>query len=270
MFQNRWPADQRRRRQQVRPGRGADQSVGRDRRGAALRRGQPEPDLRTDPAARNVTQILVDHQMALENVLHVAPNAIANYDNIYYPERRRGDRSVLVGQLREPGVVLLRADRRRREHHRARDGETLRAVPRSGAAAAELQQPSVPDQPVPEACRPSRTGSSTPTRSWRREVQGPATRPSRRRRCRPTPASAMCRRRPVGTAPPAAGTVRRHDDAPATRRRRCSPARRFRAAQHRVDIRRDRRRSTGCCCRRPRRRPPPPEHRCCLRKGAAS
>ena len=27
----------------------------------------------------NVTQILVDNRMALENVLHIAPNAIANY-----------------------------------------------------------------------------------------------------------------------------------------------------------------------------------------------
>lgn len=33
----------------------------------------------------SVTQILVDHRMALENVLHIMPNAIANYQNIYYP-----------------------------------------------------------------------------------------------------------------------------------------------------------------------------------------
>ena len=32
-----------------------------------------------------VTQNLVDHHMALENILHVAPTAIANYENIYYP-----------------------------------------------------------------------------------------------------------------------------------------------------------------------------------------
>lgn len=32
-----------------------------------------------------VTQTLVDSRMPLENVLHVAPNAIANYQNIYYP-----------------------------------------------------------------------------------------------------------------------------------------------------------------------------------------
>jgi len=32
-----------------------------------------------------VTQNLVDNRLPLENVLHVAPNAIANYLNIYYP-----------------------------------------------------------------------------------------------------------------------------------------------------------------------------------------
>ena len=34
----------------------------------------------------SVTQNLVDNRMALENVLHISPNAIANYENIYYPE----------------------------------------------------------------------------------------------------------------------------------------------------------------------------------------
>src|SRR6478672_11908178 len=33
----------------------------------------------------SVTQNLVDNRMSLENVLHVSPNAIANYENIYYP-----------------------------------------------------------------------------------------------------------------------------------------------------------------------------------------
>jgi phospholipid/cholesterol/gamma-HCH transport system substrate-binding protein len=33
----------------------------------------------------NVTQVLVDNKMAFENVLHITPNAIANFENIYYP-----------------------------------------------------------------------------------------------------------------------------------------------------------------------------------------
>lgn len=33
----------------------------------------------------NVTQTLVDNKMPLQNVLHITPNAIANFANIYYP-----------------------------------------------------------------------------------------------------------------------------------------------------------------------------------------
>ncbi|BBY41746.1 MCE family protein [Mycolicibacterium celeriflavum] len=33
----------------------------------------------------NLTQILVDHRLDFENVLHITPNAIANFQNIYYP-----------------------------------------------------------------------------------------------------------------------------------------------------------------------------------------
>ena len=33
----------------------------------------------------NVTQVLADNRTALENVLHITPNAIANFQNIYYP-----------------------------------------------------------------------------------------------------------------------------------------------------------------------------------------
>ena len=45
-------------------------------------------DQTTEQIARlaDVTQNLVDHHMALENVLHVAPNAIANAYNIYNPD----------------------------------------------------------------------------------------------------------------------------------------------------------------------------------------
>ncbi len=33
----------------------------------------------------NLTQVLVDNRLAFENVLHITPNAIANFNNIYYP-----------------------------------------------------------------------------------------------------------------------------------------------------------------------------------------
>ncbi|MGE2728798.1 MCE family protein [Mycolicibacterium vaccae] len=34
---------------------------------------------------KNLTQILVDNRLAFENVLHIMPNAIANFENIWYP-----------------------------------------------------------------------------------------------------------------------------------------------------------------------------------------
>ncbi|MGE2733042.1 MCE family protein [Mycolicibacterium vaccae] len=34
---------------------------------------------------KNLTQILVDNRLAFENVLHIMPNAIANFQNIFYP-----------------------------------------------------------------------------------------------------------------------------------------------------------------------------------------
>ncbi|MCV7258390.1 MCE family protein [Mycobacterium shimoidei] len=42
----------------------------------------------------SVTQNLVDHHLALENVLHVAPNAFANFYNAYNPDTRS-----LIGQF---------------------------------------------------------------------------------------------------------------------------------------------------------------------------
>src|SRR5262249_452672 len=46
------------------------------------------PDNTSEQVARlaDVTQTLVDHHMDVENILHVAPNAFANFYNIYNPE----------------------------------------------------------------------------------------------------------------------------------------------------------------------------------------
>ena len=66
-------------------------------------------------------------------------------------ERRVGHRCVRPVQLLEPGVLLLRPDRRRRQHHRARNRQALRAVPRSRVTATERQPDPVADQRVPEA-----------------------------------------------------------------------------------------------------------------------
>ena len=57
-------------------------AIGEVQRFVAGSREQTSEQIRSLAA---VTQNLVDSRMPLENVLHVAPNAIANYQNIYYP-----------------------------------------------------------------------------------------------------------------------------------------------------------------------------------------
>ncbi|MFI5511302.1 MCE family protein [Mycobacterium sp. NPDC051804] len=57
-------------------------TIGEVQRFVAGSRSQVSEQIRSLAA---VTQNLVDNKMPLENVLHVAPNAIANYQNIYYP-----------------------------------------------------------------------------------------------------------------------------------------------------------------------------------------
>ena len=82
----------------------------------------------------NVTQNLVDHKLDLENMLHVAPNAIANGYNIYNPDTGAHRRAVRVEQLLQSDAVLCDAIAAVDERHVGRDSETVRAEPRSRAA----------------------------------------------------------------------------------------------------------------------------------------
>lgn len=50
----------------------------------------------------NVTQNLVDHRIDLENVLHVAPNAIANAYNIYNPDTGSALGSIVTNNMSNP------------------------------------------------------------------------------------------------------------------------------------------------------------------------
>ena len=108
-------------------------------------------------------QPLVDQHMALENILHGAPNAISNFFNDY-----NADTGTIVGGF---GIVAsptlrrrvcsvahsrLRANGGQRERHVSRIGQAVRLVPRPRFAGAQLQQPAVPSRSVPsEVDRPS-------------------------------------------------------------------------------------------------------------------
>ena len=89
----------------------------------------------------NATQVLADHRMDVENILHVAPTAFANAYNILNPNLPGALGTFVVQQLLQPGRVPLRGHRRHRERHRNGDGKALCAVPRPGDAVAELQHP---------------------------------------------------------------------------------------------------------------------------------
>jgi phospholipid/cholesterol/gamma-HCH transport system substrate-binding protein len=50
----------------------------------------------------DVTQILVDHHIDIENILHVAPNAFANFYNIYNPDTGVNNGGFVLNQFSNP------------------------------------------------------------------------------------------------------------------------------------------------------------------------
>ena len=75
------------------------------------------------------TQILTDHSDDIEQILHITPNGLANFYNIYNPAQGTVGRPVDPSQLRQPGAVHLRRHLRRRRLTR-----TTTSAPRSAAS----------------------------------------------------------------------------------------------------------------------------------------
>ena len=207
----------------------------------------------------------------LENILHIAPNAVANYQNIYYPTLRRRDaersRSPTSRIRSISSAALIGA---RREHHRARNGETVRAVPRARAATAQLQQPAVPDQPVPEAVAPNPQDIIYTDPKLAPEVPGRATRPSRCRGVGLHRHPATSRRPGLGSATGTAGLYW-PGEVPADPVAGVVPAAHRSRAAHRA-ARAVRRTWTACCFRptpAPAAPPASPGHAAASRRDAA-
>jgi virulence factor Mce-like protein len=57
----------------------------------------------------NVTQNIVDHRMDLENVLHAAPNAFANFYNIYNPDTGTAVGQFVFNNFSSPGAFFCSA-----------------------------------------------------------------------------------------------------------------------------------------------------------------
>ena len=110
-------------------------------------------------------QPLVDQHMALENILHGAPNALSNFFNDY-----NADTGTIVGGFgivdfanpRAAGLIPSATDSRLRdkseadrERHVNRIGQAVLPVPRPRFAGAELQQLADPHRSVhAEVSRP--------------------------------------------------------------------------------------------------------------------
>ena len=177
----------------------------------------------------NLTQVLVDNRLALENVLHITPNAIANFENIYYPNGGSVTGAFSVSNFSNPvwfvcGLIGGVANTTAPE-----TAKLCAQLPRSGTAAAQRRQHPVPDQRLPEARGQPGSAHLHRSRSSHRAAPGPVTRRRHHRRCRPTPARATSRRPPAGTRRPARReSTRPTATHPRYRRPRCSPVRRFR------------------------------------------
>ena len=66
--------------------------------------------------------------MVVKNLLHVAPNAIANAYNIYNPDTQSGLGGFALANFSNPDQRDLHGHRRDRERHVGGDREVVRAV----------------------------------------------------------------------------------------------------------------------------------------------
>ena len=100
----------------------------------------------------NLTQVLVDNRLAFENVLHITPNAIANFNNIYYPNGGSVTGAFSLVNFSNPVQAICGMIGAVENTTAAGDGEAVRAVLRSGVAAAEHQRAADSDQLLSAAC----------------------------------------------------------------------------------------------------------------------
>ena len=86
----------------------------------------------------SITKNLADNKLVVENLLHVAPNAIGNAYNIYNPDTMSALGGFALANFANPMQVICAAIGSVRERHVGRDRQAVRAVPGAGAAAAQL------------------------------------------------------------------------------------------------------------------------------------
>ena len=147
----------------------------------------------------NLTQVLVDNRLAFENVLHITPNAIANFNNIYYPNGGSVTGAFSLVNFSNP-VQAICGMIGAVENTTA--PETAKLCAQYFGPALRLLN--INELPIPinaylrPAINPDRIDLHR-SRSWCRAAPARRIRRSRRRRCPPTPERATSRRRRDGT-----------------------------------------------------------------------
>ena len=89
----------------------------------------------------NATQVLADHRMDVENILHVAPTAFANAYNILNPNVPGAIGTFILTNFSNPVQFLCGAIGGIANVTASETAKALRAIPRPGAAVAQLQHP---------------------------------------------------------------------------------------------------------------------------------
>ena len=93
------------------------------------------------------TQILTDHSDDIEQILHITPNGLANFYNIYNPAQGTGRRSADTAQLRQPRPVHLRRHVRRRRL--AGQLQASRDLPPANGSRVQAHHDELPADHVP-------------------------------------------------------------------------------------------------------------------------
>ena len=104
----------------------------------------------------NVTQVLVDRRLDVENILHAAPTSFANSYNIYNPNTPGAMGSFIINSFANPTHFICDAIGAVENVTANGNGEAMWRVPRPWSANRDPQLPTHSDQPDPATNRDSR------------------------------------------------------------------------------------------------------------------
>ena len=136
----------------------------------------------------NVTQNLVDNRMSVENILHVAPTAMANGYNIYNPDTRSALGGFVLNNFSNPLQFICGAIGAVENATAAETGKLCAQYLGPVLRLVRLQLPSDPAEPVPDEIGIAGEHHLLRTGIWHLAAQEESrSHPRRHRWCLPTP-----------------------------------------------------------------------------------